>query len=621
MSLTDKIDRVVFQAFEAAGYDAKNARAVRSQRAELADYQSNGAMAAAKLAGKPPRVIADDIAARLKAHTDLFADVTVAGPGFINLKLNDEWISDEAASLLGDPRQGYDPASHKPRRVVIDFSGPNIAKEMHAGHLRSTILGESLQRILRLAGDTVISDAHFGDWGTPMGMIIAELAHEQPDLSYFDSAVTSDYPAERPIDIEELSALYRRASTRNKENEDARKISRDATLDLQNRRPGYIALWDHFRMVTFKAIGLNYERLGIHFDLWYGESNTADLQKEIVEELRERGIAIESQGALVIPVEENKPPLILVKSDGGYIYGTFDLATVLDRVRSLQPDVIVYVVDIRQAQHFSQVFKAADITGYAPGVEFVHAANGTINGKDGKPFKTREGGVIRLEELLDLGHAKAMEELPAISEAGLSAEALSKLAEQISIAAIKFQDLKNNRASDYIFDVDSFTKFEGKTGPYLQYAIVRCNAILAKADALTSPSTGEVDSSKRSEELAGEGADFNLTPSPNPLPLGRGLIMITNASERALILELLAFPTALKAAVAGYEPSIIADHAYNVAQTYSSFYASSHVLNETDAALRDSRLRLVAIVKQHLTLCLNLLGIEAPEMMPNRRSL
>jgi arginyl-tRNA synthetase len=623
MSLTAQLDRLIVQAFEDAGFDAKNARAVRSQRADLADYQSNGAMAAAKLAGKPPRIIAEDVAERLKVHADLFSEVSVAGPGFINLRLTDSWLGKEAGALLDDPHQDYDPACHKTRRVVIDFSGPNIAKEMHAGHLRSTILGESLQRILRFSGDTVISDAHFGDWGTPMGMIIAELQHEQPGLPYFDPAITDGYPAEPPIDIEALSELYRRASTRNKESEDAKRAAREATLDLQNKRPGYLALWEHFRTVTFQAVRRNYDRLGVGFDLWLGESDTADLQREIVEELRGNGIATESQGALVIHLDADKakPPLILEKSDGGYMYGTFDLATILDRVRTLKPDVIVYVVDVRQAQHFTQVFKAAEIAGYAQGVAFVHAANGTINGADGKPFKTRAGGVMRLEDVLDLGHAKAMEELPPASDAGLSEDELSKLAEQISVAAIKFQDLKNNRASDYIFDVDSFTKFEGKTGPYLQYAVVRCNAILAKAGNSLSP-MGE--GRGPSEALAKDGKGEGIIESPSPAlrapsPIGER-VLITNPAERVLALELLAFPTALQAAVANFEPSIIADHAFTVAQAYSSFYANSPVLNEPDAAIRASRLRLVAIVKQHLTLCLDLLGIEAPEMMPNRKS-
>ena len=464
------LNQTLSEAFAGGGYDTAHARAVRSQRADLADYQCNGAMAVAKAAGKPPRAIAEDIAERLKAHTDLFAEISVAGPGFINMRITDAALGASAGALLDDPHQGYDPTAHESRRVIIDFSGPNIAKEMHAGHLRAIIIGESLQRLLRFAGDQVTSDAHFGDWGTPMGMIIAELQRQQPGLPYFDPAITGDYPAKPPIDIEGLSALYREASMRHKEDTAIADASRQATVDLQNKRPGYIALWQHFRDVTFAAVRRNYGRLGIHFDLWLGESDTADLQRRIVEELSANGTAVESQGALVIAMEETetntpKPPLILRKSDGGYMYGTFDLATILQRVQNYHPDLIVYVVDVRQAQHFAQVFKAAELAGYAKGVAFKHAANGTINGIDGKPFKTRAGGVMRLEDLLDLAHDKAMEELPSEAESGMSAEALSRLAEQISVAAIKFQDLKNNRTSDYIFDVDSFTKFEGKTGP------------------------------------------------------------------------------------------------------------------------------------------------------------
>ena len=547
-------------------------------------------MNAAKAAGKPPRVIADDVANRLKIHADLFADVSVAGPGFINMRLSDPWLGAAAGALLDDQKQGFD-LPLKARRVVLDFSGPNIAKEMHAGHLRATIIGECLQRVMRFAGDTVFSDAHFGDWGTPMGMIVAELQRERPDLPYFDSAITSGYPAEPPIDIEGLAALYRQASARFKADEDVRRTAREATDELQRGRPGYIALWHHFRTVTFAAVRRNYDRLGISFDLWLGESDVAPIVPGMIEDLSARGITVPSQGAIVIPMDAEpsntpKPPLILEKSDGGYTYGTTDLATIVQRVRDQQPDLIAYVVDVRQTQHFSQVFAATELAGLAPGVAFRHVANGTINGKDGKPFKTRDGGVMRLEDVLDLAHAKALEELPEASESGMDAAALDRLAEQISVAAIKFQDLKNNRLTDYIFDVDQFTKFEGKTGPYLQYAVVRCNAILAKADAL--PAAAAVD--------------------------------VSNPAERALMLALLAFPVALQATLDGFEPSILADHVFGVAQSFSTFYATSPVLNEADPGLRASRLRLVAIVRRHLTLCLELLGIEAPEMMPNRKA-
>ncbi len=591
MSVSAQLDQLLIDTFTLAGYEPQAARAVRSQRADLADYQCNGAMAAAKTAGKPPRAIAEDIAERLKARTDLFSDVSVAGPGFINLRLQDGWIGERAGALLDDPKQGYDPATHKPRKVIIDFGGPNIAKEMHAGHLRTAILGESLQRILRFLGDHVVSDVHFGDWGTPMGMIIAELEREQPGLPYFDPAITTGYPSDTPIDIEGLSELYRRASTRFKEDEAIRKQAREVTDELQRKRPGYYALWQHFRTVTFEAVKRNYDRLGIHFDWWLGESDTADMLRDMVEELKRKGIAVESEGAIVIPSPKGTPekpeaPLILEKSDGGFTYGTTDIATIIQRVRDFAPQLELHVVDNRQSQYFELMFHAAKIAGYAPGVDLRHISYGTINGKDGKPFKTREGGVMRLEELLDIAHARAMEELPEASESGMNAEALNRLADQISVAAIKFQDLKNNRLSDYIFDVDSFAKFEGKTGPYLQYAVVRCNAILAKAGA----------------------------------PPVAGSVAISNAAERSLVLELLAFPAALNAAVAGFEPSLIAEHAFSVAQAYSTFYASSPVLNESDPDLKASRLRLVAVVRRHMTLCLDLLGIEAPEMMPSRKS-
>ena len=426
---------------------------------------------------------------------------------------------------------------------------------------------------------------HFGDWGTPMGMIIAELHQEQPALPYFNPAITDGYPDAPPVDIEGLSALYRRASIRGKEDEAARQEARIATAELQAGRPGYLALWRHFRSVTFAAVRRNYERLDVSFDLWLGESDVAELTAGLVEKLAAGGLAVRSEGALVIPSNDpDAPPLILEKSDGGYTYGATDIATIAHRQVNLAPDLMLYVVDARQSQHFEQVFEAAKGAGLAPGVEFRHIPFGTINGKDGKPFKTRAGGIIRLEDLLDFASDKAVQELPEADAAGLSATAMETLAAQISIAAIKFQDLRNNRQSDYVFDLDSFAKFEGKTGPYLQYAVVRCNAILAKAEN---------------------------TPSP-------GAVSVASQSERGLALELLAFPAALEGALAKYEPSLIAEHAYNVAQAYSSFYAECPVLTEADPSLREARLRLVTVVKQDLTLCLGLLGIEAPEMMPSR---
>ena len=588
MTLSRNIDTALAHAFAAAGINSAPVRAVRSQRPDLADYQCNDCMALARTVGLAPRTLADSIANALRDRADLFAVVEVAGPGFINLRLTEAALSVAADGLLDDDRQGHAPIA-MPERVVLDFGGPNIAKEMHVGHLRSAIIGDALQRVLRFAGHHVVSDVHFGDWGTPYGMLIRELEHEQPALPYFDVAKTDGYPPEPPLDIEALSALYRRAAARFKEDPAAREAARIATAALQEHRPGYLALWRHFRDVSFAAVRRNYDALDVHFDLWLGESDVADILPGMIDSLRARGIAEESEGALVIPLADAdatrpQPPLILEKSDGGYTYGATDLATIVARVRDQQAQRIVYVVDNRQSQHFEQVFRASAMAWLAPGVELRHVAFGTVNGADGKPFKTRAGGVMRLEDLLSFARDKASEELPETAE-GID---LARLADEISVAAIKFQDLKNNRRSDYVFDTETFARFQGKTGPYLQYAVARANAILRRA------------------------AEVGAEP---------GAVVVENAEERALILGLLEFPRAVDASLSDYEPSVLAEHAFTLAQAFSAFYTTSPVLAPDVAdATRAARLALVAIVKRQLTLCLSLLGIATPEQMPSRRA-
>jgi arginyl-tRNA synthetase len=586
-SLKTLLDSTLARIFAEAGYDARYAEAVVSVRPDLADYQCNAAMPLGKALGKNPREVGQAIADKL-AEVEGLDKVELAGPGFINIRFDDAYLSQAANDLLADPRQGFAPQGKK-RKTVVDYGGPNIAKEMHVGHLRAAIIGESVKRVRRFGGDEAIGDVHFGDWGTPMGMLIAQLQQEHPDLPYFSSQPQNAYPAQPPMDIEQLGALYRRAAARFKAEPDMQEAARQATFELQQGHAGYRALWQHFKDVSVAAVKRNYDRMGIHFELWLGESDVNDRLAPMVADLRARGIAVESDGAIVVPMDDGtsnkpQPPVILQKSDGGYTYAATDLATIAQRVEELEADTILYVVDKRQSQHFEQVFSVARRAGYAPeGVELAHVGFGTINGKDGKPFKTRDGGVMRLEDLLESANAKARENLPDATPE--TAAEVDKLAEQISVAAIKFQDMKGNRESDYVFDTEAFAKFEGKTGPYLQYAIARTNALLRRADT--------------------EGAA--LAP-----------ISITTPEERDLALALLRFPEAADRAYTKCEPSELSAHAFELGQKFSRFYTECPIMAERDPAKRGSRLALTKLVGDQQRLCLDLLGIEAPERMLTR---
>jgi arginyl-tRNA synthetase len=585
-SLSSLLSEIAGRAFAAEGLDPSFGKVTVSNRPDLAQFQCNGAMAAAKAAKQPPRAIAEKVAARLK-NEPTFREVSLAGPGFINLHVTDAYLAEQMNGLRSDARLGLPPTSN-PRTVVLDYGGPNIAKPMHVGHLRAGIIGDSLRRIYKFVGDTTVGDVHMGDWGLQMGMLISELEIRRPDLPYFDKSFTGPYPKESPVTLEELDAMYPKASADSKANPERMERSRQATAELQDGRPGYRALWQHFFDISVAAMKRDYGNLGVTFDLWKGEAIVHDLIAPMVDAMKKQGIVEESDGAQVIRVAEETdkheiPPLILVKSDGAFMYATTDLATVIDRVNCQNPDLSIYVVDHRQGLHFVQVFRAAKKAGINGKGELVHLGYGTMNGTDGKPFKTRAGGVMRLDDLYQMVTDEALKKL---TEHGLGAEygedEKIDIAHKVGVSALKFADLSNNPIANYVFDLDRFSRFEGKTGPYLLYAAVRVKSLLRKA--------------REQNDVP----DAILPPEPG---------------ERDLMLMLGQMPDAILAAYDDLAPNKIADFAFGLAQIFSAYYANFHVLSETNAALRHSRLAMAELVLKELVLCLELLGIQTPERM------
>ncbi len=593
-SLTVLLTGIVSDAFAAAGLPAGLGQVTPSNRPDLGQFQCNGALAGAKIANKPPRALAEDVAARLR-ETPMFAAVTLAGPGFINLTLSDAFLGGHVNAMAADARLGVPPQAD-PATVVLDFGGPNIAKPMHVGHLRATIIGDSLQRLCRFAGDRAVSDVHLGDWGLPMGMLISELARRRPDLPYFDPDHSGPYPDAPPVTMDDLERLYPEAAAACRDDPARLEAARRATAELQAGRPGYRALWQHFFDVSVAGMRRDFASLGVTFDLWHGEAAVNDIIPPMIRDLKARGLAEESEGAQVVRVARDDdrhevPPLILLKSDGAVMYGTTDLATIVDRVRQFDPDCILYVVDQRQHLHFEQVFRAATMAGLAGRATLEHIGFGTVNGPDGKPFKTRAGGVMRLGDLI----AMATEQAEArLDEAGLAAgypaDERAAIARMVGIAAVKFADLANHRMSNYVFDLDRFTRFEGRTGPYIQYAAVRIKSLLRKA----------------ADQGAGPGAEYGAGPEP---------ILPPTDIERDLILDLSRLPDAVAGAYARRAPNELCDFAYGLAQTFSRFYNACHILSEPDLPLRGSRLALAQVTHDTLVLVLSLLGIEVPERM------
>jgi arginyl-tRNA synthetase len=594
--LKRSLSEAVTASFEALGLPAELGRVSASDRPDLADFQSNGALAAAKRVGKNPRELATAVAERLAGDPRLAA-VEVAGPGFINFKVADGELSRRAAEIAADPRAGGElvPA---PRRVLIDYGGPNVAKPMHVGHLRSSIIGESVKRLHRFRGDVVVGDAHFGDWGYQMGLLIGAVTDESPQIARVVGELNAraDLPADwtelEPAEFEsvtlaDLDRLYPEAAARGKSDPAYRDRARKLTAELQAKRPGAYLLWRRFAKVTRVALERDFHALGVDFDLWKGESDVDALIEPMVADLAAKGLLVDDQGAKIVRVaregdKRELPPLLVVSSEGSAMYGTTDLATILDRKNTFDPELVVYCVDQRQADHFEVVFRAAYLADYAKEGQLEHIGFGTMNGTDGKPFKTREGGVLKLNDLIQMTREKARERL---HEAGLGENLpeaeFEEIAQKVAVAALKFADLQNFRGTSYVFDLDRFTSFEGKTGPYLLYQAVRVKSLLRKA----------------SEEGAEAGA-----------------VVIAEPAERDLALTLDAFESALAEAYDRYAPNAVAEHAYRLSQSFSKFYAACPIL-QAEAQVRASRLTLAQAMLRQLEQALELLGIAAPERM------
>ena len=597
--LRTKLGEAVAAAFAAEGVDASLARVTPSDRPDLADFQSNGALAAAKALKANPRELAGKIAERLASDPRL-SSVEVAGPGFINLKVADASLAQRAAEVAGDSAQAGAAIVEAPRKVVIDFAGPNVAKPMHVGHLRSSIIGESLKRLFRFRGDTVWGDAHFGDWGFQMGLLIVAVGDEGKAGAFLAEG-DGPFPADSPVSLEDLERLYPQAASQAKEDPAFRDRARKATAELQAGRPGYRALWQHFVAVSRTALEREFGALGVTFDLWNGESDADPVMAEMIAHLEATGLLVEDDGARVVhvarPGEMRKkkladgsvieapspPPLLVISSEGSAMYGTTDLATILDRRKAIDPDLILYVVDERQAEHFEQVFRAAYLAGYAVEGSLQHLGFGTMNGTDGKPFKTRAGGVLKLHDLITQATDKARERLREAKLGDDLPEAeFEDIAHKVAIAALKFADLSNARTTSYVFDLDRFMSFEGKTGPYLLYQAVRIKSLLRKA------------------------GEQGLAP---------GAIAIGEPAERDLALTLDAFSQAVAEAYDKRMPHLISEHAYRLAQSFSKFYAACPVLIAPDAATKASRLALSKAALDQLEIALDLLGIATPERM------
>ena len=585
--LTDYMAEELSAAFEKAGYDSSYGKVGVSNRPDLCEYQCNGAMAGAKAYKKAPFMIADDVVGNL-TDSKVFSMKEMVKPGFINLKVSEEFLADYLKEMEKDEKLGADTAQ-EPKTIVIDYGGPNVAKPLHVGHLRSAIIGESIKRIGRFVGHKVIGDVHLGDWGLQMGLIITELKHRQPELVYFDDSYTGEYPAEAPFTISELEEIYPCASGKSKEDEAYRQEALEATHLLQQGKPGYMALWNHIMSVSVTDLKRNYANLNVSFDLWKKESDAQPYIPDMVEMMKEKGFAYEDQGALVVDVKEETdtkeiPPCMLLKSDGASLYTTTDLATIVERMKLFQPDEILYVVDKRQELHFIQVFRCARKTGLVKeDTRLSFLGFGTMNGKDGKPFKTREGGVMRLENLIaDIDEEMFTKIVENRSVRDKDARDTAKI---VGLAAIKYGDLSNQATKDYIFDVDRFTSFEGNTGPYILYTIVRIKSIL-----------------NRYVEAGGNLEAGEILPA-------------SNGSEKNLMLQLSGFGSMIKSAFEEKAPHKICAYIYEVSNAFNSFYHETKILSEENQAQKESYIRLLQLTKRVLETSIDLLGFEAPDKM------
>ncbi|MCI5874211.1 MAG: arginine--tRNA ligase [Clostridiales bacterium] len=592
--ILDLITAEVTAAFVACGYDEKYGKVTLSNRPDLCEYQCNGAMAAAKEYKKAPFMIADEIAEKLSGNT-MFSMVESVKPGFLNLKLENAYLADYLVQMQADEEKfGCEMPEH-PKTIIVDYGGANVAKPLHVGHLRSAIIGESIKRIGKFVGHNMIGDVHLGDWGLQMGLIIVELKERKPELVYFDENYTGEYPTEAPFTISELEEIYPTASKKSKEDEAYRDAAMQATNELQHGRRGYQALLSHILNVSVTDLKKNYDNLNVSFDLWKGESDAQPYIPDMVQKMKDEGFAYMSDGALVVDVKEETdakeiPPCIILKSDGASLYSTTDLATIVWRMQDYNPDGIIYLTDNRQALHFIQVFRCARKTGLVNAdTELKHIGFGTMNGKDGKPFKTRDGGVLRLEYLVDEINEEMLKKITENQKAkenlDITEEEAKKTAQMVALAAIKYGDLSNQASKDYIFDIDRFTSFEGNTGPYILYTIVRIKSILNKYHGLGGDETGAV------------------------------IMGAHSMSEKNLMLELSKFNAMMENAFEESAPHKVCSYIYDLANAFNSFYHETKIMSEENEQIQKSYIRLLGLTKSVLEACIDVLGFEAPERM------
>ena len=589
--IIDVLQEVMEGGFEQAGYDKKFGFVTVSNRPDLCQYQCNGAMAAAKQYKMAPFQIAEKVVEAVKEN-DIFEKIEMVKPGFINITVSGKLLVDFGKAMMTEEKFGI-PAPEKERTVVIDYGGANVAKPLHVGHLRPAIIGESVKRICRFMGDKVIGDVHLGDWGLQIGLIINEVRHRQPELPYFDADFTGEYPKEAPFTISDLEQIYPHASGYAKEHEDYMQEAQQITAQLQEGHPGYIALWQHILSVSIEDLKKNYDKLDVHFDLWKKESDAQPYIPDMVEKMKADGLAYMSEGALVVDVTEEGdkkelPPCLIVKSNGASLYATTDLATIVEREKLFQPDEIIYLADKRQSLHFTQVFrvaKKAKIT--RPEVGLVFIGFGTMNGKDGKPFKTRDGGVLRLQALREQINEEVYKKM--MENRDYEETEAREISETVGLAALKYGDLSNQASKDYIFDIERFASFEGNTGPYILYTIVRIKSLLAKY----SQNGGSVTEKGEAEKL--------MTPD--------------SRSEINLYLTLAKFGDMMEAAYNEKAPHKICQFIYELSDAFNKFYHENKIVTNEDEKVRASYIALSRFVGNVLEQGINLLGLEAPDKM------
>ena len=585
--ISDFIAEELAVAFEAAGYDRNYAKVTLSNRPDLCEYQCNGAMAGAKVYHKAPIMIANDVVAKL-ADSKVLEMAEAVNPGFINLKVSGAYMAQYLEEMRNSEKMGVEEAKD-PQTMILDYGGPNVAKPLHVGHLRSAIIGESIKRMGRYLGHKVIGDVHLGDWGLQMGLIITELHKRKPELVYFQEDYEGEYPTEAPFTISELEEIYPAASGKSKEDESYKAEALEATHQLQMGNRGYRALWKHILQVSVTDLKKNYANLNVDFDLWNGESDVQDTIAPMVQKLKNQGLAYEDQGAVVVDVKEETdtkevPPCMILKSDGAALYTTTDLATIVERMEKYNPDEIMYVVDKRQEMHFVQVFRCAKKAGMVKDdTKLTFLGFGTMNGKDGKPFKTREGGVMRLENLIRDINEEMYKKI--VDNRSIKEEDARATAKIVGLSAIKYGDLSNQASKDYIFDIERFTSFEGNTGPYILYTTVRIKSILNRY----KEEGGNLDTLKILEA----GSD----------------------SEKALMLEASKFNQVITNAYEEKAPHKICSYIYELANAFNRFYHETKILAEEDQAKKESYLALLMLVKNILEACIDMLGFEAPERM------